>query len=64
MTRIDDSAFSYCKQLNEVDFENNSQLHMMGKDVFKNCLTPMDRRSHPFFSRYFNQIWQELSGEE
>lgn len=32
--------------------------------LFKDCKSPFERRTHPLFNRYFNEIWQELRDEK
>lgn len=34
------------------------------KEIFKDLKTPIERRSHPLFSQYFNEIWQEMRGNQ
>ncbi|MBQ2891789.1 MAG: ABC transporter ATP-binding protein [Bacilli bacterium] len=34
------------------------------KDIFKDINSPIKRRSHPLFSQYFNEIWQEMRGNQ
>lgn len=34
------------------------------KDIFKDINFPIKRRSHPLFSQYFNEIWQEMRGNQ
>lgn len=33
-------------------------------NVFKDINTPFERRTHPLFNRYFNEIWAELRNNE